>query len=84
MASNKESWSTIMQASVERKRSVRTPLLVAVVAGLHVVAVGAFLVMQGCGTKQPMVEPPPALRSPSSMVRTNTRAMAHWSMPQWS
>lgn len=64
-----------MQASVERKSSVRAPLLVAVVAGLHVVAVGAFLVIQGCGTKQPMVEPPPAPVLPPSQQVSGPTAM---------
>lgn len=50
-----------MQASVERKNGLRTPMLVAVVAGLHVVAIGSFLFIQGCGTtKVSTVEPPPA------------------------
>ena len=49
-----------MQASVERKSGLRAPLLVAFVAGLHIVAVGAFLFMQGCGTTKVAVEPPPA------------------------
>lgn len=49
-----------MQASDDRRKSVRAPLLAVVVAGLHVVAVGSFLVIQGCGTpKQATVEPPP-------------------------
>lgn len=50
-----------MQGSVERKSSMRATVLVAVVAGLHVVAVGSFLFIQGCGTtRQAVVEPPPA------------------------
>lgn len=49
-----------MQASVERKSGLRAPLLVGFVAGLHIVAVGAFLFMQGCGTTKVAVEPPPA------------------------
>lgn len=49
-----------MQASDDRRKSVRAPLLAAVVAGLHVVAVGSFLFIQGCGTPRPAsVEPPP-------------------------
>lgn len=49
-----------MQASDDRRKSVRAPVLAVVVAGLHVVAVGSFLFIQGCGTpKQASVEPPP-------------------------
>ena len=49
-----------MQASDERQKSVRAPMLAVVVAGLHVIAVGAFLFIQGCGTpKQDVVESPP-------------------------
>lgn len=55
----KKNWSMIMQASDERRSSVRGPLLLGIIAGLHVVAISGFLVIQGCGTKQPMVEPPP-------------------------
>ncbi|HMP76062.1 MAG TPA: LysM peptidoglycan-binding domain-containing protein [Kiritimatiellia bacterium] len=57
---NKQQWSTIMQASDERRSNVRGPLLAGIIAGLHVVAISGFLVIQGCGTKQPMVEPPPS------------------------
>ena len=39
---------------------MRTPALIAVVATLHIVAVGAFFFIQGCGTQSPSVEPPPA------------------------
>jgi LysM repeat protein len=60
MDNNQESWSSIMHASVERKNGFRAPLLVGVVAGLHIVAVGAFLFIQGCGTTKVAVEPPPA------------------------
>ena len=49
-----------MQASDDRRNSVRAPMWAAVVAGLHVVAVGSFFFIQGCGTpKQAVVEPPP-------------------------
>lgn len=49
-----------MQASDDRRKSVKAPLLAVVVAGLHVVLVGSFLVIQGCGTpRQGTVEPPP-------------------------
>ena len=49
-----------MQASDDRRKTVTAPLLAIAVAGLHVVAVGAFLFIQGCGTPKPVaVEPPP-------------------------
>ncbi len=60
MEKNTNSWSTSMQASDERRKNVTAPLLAIVVAGLHVVAVGSFLFIQGCGTPKPVaVEPPP-------------------------
>lgn len=60
MDNSKHSWSTIMQASDERRKNVRAPMWAAVVVGLHVVAVGSFLFIQGCGTrKQAVIEPPP-------------------------
>ncbi len=49
-----------MQASDECRNSLRGPLVVGVVAGLHVLAISGFLAIQGCGTKQPAVEPPSA------------------------
>lgn len=40
---------------------MKAPVLISIVVGLHVVAVSAIVVMQGCGTRGPMrVEPPPA------------------------
>lgn len=49
-----------MQASDDRRKSVRAPMWAAVVAGLHVVAVGSFFFIQGCGTPRPVsVESPP-------------------------
>ena len=55
-----------MQASDERRMSVRAPLLAVVVAGLHVAAVGSFLVIQGCGTTRPAAveAPPPPVMPP--------------------
>ncbi|HEY8241163.1 MAG TPA: LysM peptidoglycan-binding domain-containing protein [Kiritimatiellia bacterium] len=46
-----------------RRDRVRAPLLVGIVVGLHVVALGTFLFIQGCGTTKSTtagVEPPPA------------------------
>ncbi len=49
-----------MQASDDRRKSVRAPMLAVAIAGLHVAAVGTFLFIQGCGTPKPVaVEPPP-------------------------
>lgn len=39
---------------------MRKPVLIAVVVAIHITAVGAFVMMQGCGTQRPAVEPPPA------------------------
>jgi len=39
---------------------MRTPVLIALVVAVHLVAVSAFVLMQGCGTQRPAVEPPPA------------------------
>lgn len=55
----KQDWSRSMLASDERRSRVRGPVVAGVIAGLHVVAISGFLMIQGCGTKQPMVEPPP-------------------------
>lgn len=49
-----------MHASDERRNSLRGPVVMGIVAGLHVLAISGFLVIQGCGTKQPSVEAPPA------------------------
>ncbi len=57
---NKQDWSMSMLASDERRGRVRGPVLAGVIAGLHVAAISGFLMIQGCGTKQPAVEPPPA------------------------
>lgn len=56
---NKQEWSRSMLALDERRSRARGPFIAVVIAGLHVVAITGFLMMQGCGTKQPMVEPPP-------------------------
>lgn len=77
MDNSKHSWSTIMQASDERQKSVRAPMLAVVVAGLHVVAVGAFLFIQGCGTpRQDVVEAPPPPVMPPSQGATAPASVA--------
>lgn len=54
-----KNWSMDMQPSDDRKSGVRGPLVLSLIAGFHVVAIAGFLLIQGCGTKQPAVEPPP-------------------------
>ena len=51
-----------MQSTDSQSSRVRAPILVGIVVALHVVAVGTFLFLQGCGTtsKNVAVEPPPA------------------------
>ena len=39
---------------------MKTPVLVSIVVMLHVAAVGTLVMVQGCGTTQPSVEPTPA------------------------
>lgn len=58
MSNNKISWATMLDTSTERRRFMKTPLLVIVVTALHVMALAAFISIQGCGTTQPSVEPP--------------------------
>jgi len=58
-----------MQSTDSQPNRVRAPILVGIVVALHVVAVGTFLFLQGCGTtsKNVAVEPPPApLMPPTS------------------
>lgn len=68
---NKQDWSRSMLASDERRSGLRGPVVAGVIAGLHVVAISGFLMIQGCGTKQPMVEPPPTpVMPPRADVQT--------------
>ena len=61
MEQKKVSWSTIMETNTERKfEKMRAPALIAVVVILHAMAISTVMFMQGCGTKQAAVEPPPA------------------------
>lgn len=55
----KKNGSMDMQPLDDRKSGVRGPLVLSLIAGFHVVAIAGFLLIQGCGTKQPAVEPPP-------------------------
>lgn len=56
---NKKNWSVIMQGTDDRRSKMRGPVLLGIIAGLHVVAIAGFLVIQGCATKPTMVESPP-------------------------
>ena len=50
-----------METNTERKfEKMRAPALIAVVVILHAMAISTVMFMQGCGTKQAAVEPPPA------------------------
>ena len=50
-----------METNTERKfDKMRAPALIAVVVVLHAMAISTVMFMQGCGTKQAAVEPPPA------------------------
>ncbi len=50
------SWKVLMKPANEDQPIMRTPALVGLVAGLHVLAVGTFLLIQGCSTVQPGAE----------------------------
>lgn len=50
-----------MESRTEKRNKIQAPTLVAIVVGLHVMAVGSIVFIQGCGTtRQPHVEPPAA------------------------
>ena len=59
---NRLTWSDILQSKDARRRDgMRAPVLVSVVVAVHVMAIGAVMFIQGCGTKRAgVVEPPPA------------------------
>ncbi len=46
---------------------MKTSRVVGMVAVVHVVGIGALLLSQGCGTRQPRVEPPPVPVMPPSL-----------------
>lgn len=59
----KLSWRTLMETRTEKRNKMQTPTLVAIIVGLHIMAVGSVVFIQGCGTARtrgPSVEPPPA------------------------
>lgn len=61
MSTEREESAAVPQ---ERSCAIKTPIVVAVVAGLHIVAITSFFGIQGCGTTKPaaatIVEPAPA------------------------
>ncbi|MFH0909039.1 MAG: LysM peptidoglycan-binding domain-containing protein [bacterium] len=61
-----------MKSTDSHSSRVRAPVLVGIVVALHVVAVGTFLFLQGCGTtsKHAAVEPPPAPLMPPTTSPT--------------
>lgn len=74
------SWKTLMQPVREDQPKMKAPALVGIVVTLHVLAVGAFLFIQGCGTVQPgtrtaKVEPPPPPVMPPRVAPTPSPAM---------
>jgi LysM repeat protein len=48
-------------------QGVKAPMLFALVLGFHAAAIGTFLVVSGCSTKPPPVDPPPAPIMPPRM-----------------
>lgn len=50
-----------METRTEKRNKIQAPTLVAIVVGLHVMAVGSIVFIQGCGTQRAgRVDPPPA------------------------
>lgn len=71
---NNMTWNLMMNSHTERRKVVKTPVLIAVVTILHVIAIGSVFFMQGCGTPpQAKVEPPsvpvmPPLQAPEDQI----------------
>lgn len=58
---NSVTWNLMMESHTERRKVVKTPLLIAVITIVHVIAIGSVFFMQGCGTPpSARVDPPPA------------------------
>ncbi len=58
---NEQSWRGIMNTRTEKRNRMQGPALVVLVVGLHVLAVGSIVMIQGCGvTRTARVDPPPA------------------------
>jgi len=60
MGNNRMTWDELLAERTERRYAMRTVLLAVLVAAIHVVAVGTFVMLQGCGTVQRAGGPPPA------------------------
>jgi LysM repeat protein len=59
---DRSAWKGMLEPEEERRPKMKAPMLVAAVVGVHVLAVGAVLFIQGCGTTRPVqreVAPPP-------------------------
>lgn len=52
---------------------MKTPVLVSIVVMLHVAAVGTLVMVQGCGTTQPSVEPAAPVMPPTPVPETPTK-----------
>ncbi len=68
---DKQSWRVMMETRFEDRKKIQTPTLVATIVGLHIVAVGSIVFIQGCETARPMPEPPPAPVMPEDAAVTD-------------
>ena len=72
------SWENMMQSTSDKNSTMKAPTLVGIVVALHVVAVSAFIFIQGCGTVQPRPTmtstdaPPPPVMPPKADKPTGT------------
>ena len=63
-----------MNVSMESdRRPYKPPYLMLAILGVHVAAAGFFMMMSGCSTKKPVVEPPPAPVMPPSVTPAVTQ-----------
>lgn len=68
------SWREMMNTRTEKRNKLQTPTLVAVIVGLHVMAVGSVVLIQGCGTPHRVEEePPPAPVMPPDPAEDEAR-----------
>ncbi len=67
---NHVSWSSIMNSHTETRTKIKAPTVVTLIVGLHVMAVGSIVLIQGCGTPRPEVDTPEkAVMPPKPEVR---------------
>lgn len=71
--SDKLSWRTLMETRTEKRTKIQTPALVAVIVGLHVMAVGSIIFIQGCGRNRTPQTPPTAPTAPVMPPAPETR-----------